>query len=68
MAVLYAIKIGRLKPVSECICKECGNSAQEYHHESYAREHRLVVIPVCQSCHRKIHYKVEAFVPPQKVC
>ena len=68
-AVSYAIRTGRLSPIKSMKCKFCQKQAQQYHHYAgYAKEHRLDVVPVCQSCHIKIHHTVEAFSPPQKVC
>lgn len=56
-AVNHAIAAGRIKPVGEQRCKRCKNKAQHYHHWSYAKEHWLDVIPVCNLCHSKIHNK-----------
>lgn len=36
-------------------CANCGAQAQEYHHESYEREHWLDVVPLCRKCHRSRH-------------
>lgn len=36
-------------------CADCGQPAQEYHHESYEREHWLDVVPLCRECHRSRH-------------
>ena len=54
-AVKYAVKTGRLKPVSENVCIGCGNGAEEYHHHSYATVDRLNVIPLCKRCHKRVH-------------
>ena len=55
-AVYYAVKRGELPRPSECICDECGASAECYHHYAgYDREHWLSVIPLCNSCHRFLH-------------
>ncbi len=36
-------------------CRGCGQQATCYHHESYEREHRLDVIPLCNLCHSLCH-------------
>ena len=51
-AVQRAIKKGLLPRASDLPCDECGKPATEFHHESYAVEHRLDVIPLCKMCHR----------------
>jgi len=52
-AIKRAVDKGLLPPAKSCIC-QCGKAAAEYHHESYAPEDRLVVIPVCIQCHRSL--------------
>ncbi|MGR3292500.1 MAG: hypothetical protein ACUZ9M_00625 [Candidatus Scalindua sp.] len=52
-AVQDAVKVGRLPSVCSLKCS-CGEQAKEYHHPSYAPEHRLDVIAMCFSCHRKL--------------
>lgn len=49
-----AIASRQLQPPTECECAECGNPAQEYHHENYAQP--LDVTPLCRGCHRRLHY------------
>ncbi len=56
-AVNNAIKEGRLLPVKTQLCADCGKQAQNYHHESYAPEHQLDVVPLCRSCHKQRHLK-----------
>lgn len=56
-AVLYAIRIGKLPPVYKQQCATCGVRAQHYHHWSYEQENWLSVVPVCISCHGRIHSK-----------
>lgn len=51
--VSEAIKAGKLPPARECSCVICGETAKEYHHWSYQREHWLDVIPLCVTCHNK---------------
>jgi hypothetical protein len=50
-AVNNAVKRGDLPPASTQLCRECGGPAQEYHHESYAKEDWLKVVPLCKVCH-----------------
>lgn len=57
-AVYYAIRTGKLPSLTKCKCKKCGAPAQHYHHWSYARKHRLDVIPVCIPCHKGIHRQI----------
>lgn len=47
------IASGRLAPAKTLACSHCGAQAQHYHHENY--DMPLEVIPLCASCHRKIH-------------
>lgn len=54
LAVNNAVCAGTLPPVGTRSCS-CGLVASDYHHESYAVEDHLYVIPVCRTCHRKIH-------------
>lgn len=54
-AVYGAIKSGRLARARDCQCLYCGSDATEYHHWSYEPEHWLDVVPLCHSCHMKIH-------------
>ena len=53
-AVMYAIRVGKIPRAKTLKCT-CGKIAHDYHHESYAPEHYLNVIAVCQSCHQSIH-------------
>lgn len=55
-AVGRAIKSGKLPKVLTLPCANCGNQAQECHHESYAREHWLTVTPLCKICHAQEHW------------
>lgn len=36
-------------------CAVCSKVADEFHHWSYADDHRLLVVPLCFSCHRRNH-------------
>ena len=45
---------GRLPRPRDVACTGCGAQAAEYHHhKGYAPEHRLDVVAVCRSCHRR---------------
>ena len=52
--VSHAVQAGKLPRVKTLACCKCGNPAEQYHHHSYARDHWLDVIPVCDRCHKKI--------------
>jgi hypothetical protein len=54
-AVHEAIRRKQIAPAKKCKCADCGKQAHHLHHESYAEEQRLNVIPLCRSCHRKRH-------------
>lgn len=57
-AVNNAIRNGRLPEPESKQC-HCGNQASHYHHNlGYAPKHWFDVIPVCVSCHRKIHHSI----------
>ena len=47
-AVAKAVREGRLKPVKECICVDCGAPAQHYDHRDYNKPD--TVEPVCRCC------------------
>ena len=52
-AMSNSIRDGKFPPASSKSCNECGRAAQEYHHWSYAPEHRFDVVPLCTACHGK---------------
>lgn len=54
-AVRCAVRSGRLPHPSSLDCTDCGMLADQYHHESYAEQDRLSVIPLCQQCHTTRH-------------
>lgn len=54
-AVQNAMRHGKLPPVKTLKCARCDNQAEEYHHESYAEEDFLRVIPLCKICHAKTY-------------
>jgi len=43
-----AVREGRLKPVRDCICVDCGAPARHYDHRDYNKPD--VVEPVCKRC------------------
>lgn len=49
------IRAGRLSSIRTQRCVLCDAAAETYHHESYAVEDWLKVIPLCMSCHRMVH-------------
>lgn len=55
-AVSSAIVAGTLPKAESILCTDCGQPASEYHHDSYAQEHWLDVVPLCKACHVKRHY------------
>ena len=54
-AVKYAVRVNKLVPPSDLLCRTCHGPAQEYHHWSYLKENWLDVIPLCRGCHGKEH-------------
>jgi hypothetical protein len=52
--VSKAIRSGKLTPIKQCICEDCGVQAQHYHHEDYSKP--LEVNALCAACHSKRHY------------
>lgn len=53
--VKYAVRKGRMMRVGALNCQICRNPAAHYHHNDYTKP--LEVIPLCSSCHRRIHRK-----------
>jgi len=54
-AVHEAIKRKEILPARKCKCVDCGKKAMDLHHESYAQDQWLVVVPLCRSCHKLRH-------------
>lgn len=51
-AVLYAVKVGKLRKPSKC--SKCGKVANlDGHHPDYSK--KLEVIWLCRECHQKLH-------------
>lgn len=53
--VNWAVRRGKIPHISQRTCEDCGRQAENYHHESYKREHWLMVTPLCIPCHKKRH-------------
>lgn len=49
--VAKAIREGKLKPQTECICVDCGAQAECYDHRDYHKP--LEVVPVCKGCNNR---------------
>lgn len=52
-AIAKEIKADRMPHASTLKCQQCPGQAYHYHHEDYTKP--LEVIPLCRSCHRRIH-------------
>jgi len=53
----HAIRNGTLKTPTAFQCQVCRTKqAEHYHHPSYKPEDYLKIVPVCQSCHVRIHF------------
>ena len=50
----YAVDSGKIPKPIKLICA-CGQPAKEYHHLDYHSKRGLNIIPVCISCHKKLH-------------
>lgn len=61
--VHHHVKQGNLPSVETFFCSNpnCIQTAKEYHHWSYAPDHKLSVIPLCGQCHRRVHDKYHVF-------
>jgi len=55
LKVCGAVLAGNLPNIKTQTCK-CGKQAEHYHHPSYAPEHWLDVVSLCQDCHFAIHF------------
>ena len=57
--VRKAIRVGNMPHADSLQCSNCIKKAEQYHHYlGYSPKHFLDVIPVCRSCHKKIHQKL----------
>ena len=57
-AMSHAKYTGQLPLATTKQCQDCGLQAEEYHHESYAEEDWLKVIPLCKKCHVSRHVRL----------
>jgi len=55
--IMIAVRSGKMPRPDTLLCVRCNKKAKEYHHPSYACEHRLDVIAVCIKCHNFFHNK-----------
>lgn len=46
---------GLMKPATAYPCVNCQKPAVDYHHASYRPDDRLCVVPLCGSCHMRVH-------------
>lgn len=58
-AIERRITRGKMLPAICYPCSRCGKQARDYHHPSYLPEDRLNVVPLCRSCHVKVHHQQE---------
>lgn len=56
--VNIAVDRGHLPSPKTLQCVDCSGPAQEYHHESYEKEHWLDVVPLCVLCHNQRHCRM----------
>ena len=55
-AVCAAVRTARIPPASNFPCAMCQGPARLYHHHNgYGADSRFDVIPLCYSCHSKVH-------------
>lgn len=52
--VNLAVNRGELPAAKSLYCCRCHEQAAHYHHQSYLPDDRLNVLPLCNSCHRRI--------------
>lgn len=55
-AVARARARGELLPASSYPCHGCNKPADRHHHQSYHPNDHLCVVPLCHSCHGKVHW------------
>ena len=59
MAVRHATERGEIPPVSSLPCKQCGQQAEQYHHDlGYERRYWFHIVPLCHPCHHPIHQPI----------
>lgn len=54
-AINHAVENHSFPRITTQTCADCGQQAQHYHHESYAKKDWLNVIPLCAKCHKERH-------------
>lgn len=54
-AVYDEVYRGRMLPPKAHKCHGCNRQAIDHHHASYKEQDRLCVVPLCRSCHTRIH-------------
>lgn len=64
-AVRSAIGKGLLLKPSCYLCSLCGGQGNIHHHPSYAASDRLNVVPLCNSCHTKVHPREGGTIYPR---
>ena len=52
-AVSIAVRSGKIPKASDLLCETCSEPAVHYHHNSYAPENHLDVVPLCMTCHKR---------------
>lgn len=61
MAVRHATENDILPPIATLRCYLCNSQAEHYHHPlGYNKPYWLHVVPVCRTCHIKLHFTPEA--------
>jgi hypothetical protein len=60
-AVYKAVSRGKLPSPKTLTCAHCDGPASQYHHAlGYEKENRLMVEPICQSCHDVFRTKYQS--------
>lgn len=55
-AIARLLRRGEILPAAEYRCGCCGKEARDFHHPSYMPSDFVNVIPLCRSCHVKLHH------------
>lgn len=59
--VAQLVRTNMKLPAVKCECAYCGRIANQYHHHNgYADEHALDVIPLCGDCHLQEDYRIRS--------
>lgn len=59
-AISRLVREKQLLPASEYLCAICGGQGVDHHHPSYLDADLLNVVPLCRSCHVKVHHGASA--------